>query len=152
MRQPPRIVRQQDGVRSDSLEHLSQMRHSAGPIADADDIEQLAADGQTCVLIFEDGEVMFCQRRRHVTVVVVNAEHREGPMWRVGQRGEQLGDRLDIGAVAISDVVAPEHDQVWGGGTQQLHRARDIVRRDRRAVVDIGNEADTEAIERVRQA
>ena len=62
---------------------------AAGPVADAHQVERLAADADLGPGVAQHGEADGAQRRRHVAVVVVIAEHGEDADGG-GERGQGL--------------------------------------------------------------
>ena len=90
------------------------------------------------------------QGGRHVTVVVVVAENGEDAMWRF-QRRQELGNGLDERPIAERHIVAPENDEVWLLGERKLHGMRHVGGRNGLAVVDVGEKAYTDPVERGRQ-
>ena len=91
------------------------------------------------------------QRRRHVPVVVVVAENREDAVRRV-QRRQQLGDRPDERAIA---EASRSRRRARSGRAferqRELHGRADVVGADQRAVMDVGEQRDAQAVERGRQ-
>ena len=74
------------------------------------------------------------------------AENREHAV-RGFERRQQLGDRLDERAVLSCDVVAAEYHEIRLLRVGQRHRSRDVFGGNERAVVDVGEERDAQAVE-----
>ena len=152
LREPSRIVSQEQRGRSGPLQHLHDVRHAPRPEADADDVDGFVADGDGRALILQHREAPPRQCRRHVSIVVVVAEDGERTVRRRRQRRQQLGDRLDERAIAVGDVVAAEHRQIGPRIGEKTDRARHMVGRHRVAVMNVGDEPDAQPVERGRQA
>ena len=101
-------------------------RDAPGPVADAGEVERLAADREARARVTQHGEAFRGQRRRHVAIVVVIAEHREHAVRR-RQRRERVGRRLHEPPVAPGDVVAAEHDEVGRFRHEQVARRASII-------------------------
>jgi hypothetical protein len=86
------------------------------------------------------------QRRRHVVIVVVVAEDAVHAVGR-RERCEAFCRPLDVLPVAPGDIVAAEHDEVWSFVHQPRHRLRHVLVRNPEAAMDVGEEADSEAVE-----
>ena len=86
------------------------------------------------------------ERRRHVPVIVVIAQDGKDAKRRV-QPGERLRTRPNVIPIAPCHVVATEHDQIRPLCFYQRNRAHDVASRHHFTVVEIGNEANTKAVE-----
>lgn len=150
--QAARVVRQQEGRFSGASQHTGDFVRTAGPEPDARDVEALAADGQRGALVAQYGEALGRERRRHLAVIVVIAQNGERAMGRLGERREALGHRADEAAIAVGDVIAAEYDEIRLGGGQAIDGVRDVGRRDGTAVMDVGKQADAQAVEGRRQS
>ena len=74
------------------------------------------------------------------------AEHREHAE-RSGQAGERLGRGLDEPVIAVGHVIPADDDDVGVVGHDEIDRSGDHLVRDRRAAMEVGEEADAEARE-----
>ena len=88
----------------------------------------------------------------HIAIVIVIAEHGERSLDGGRQRREQLRDRFDEPAIAVGHVIAAKDDEVGFRAREQRHRTAHVLGRHRRAVMNVGQEADAEAIHRRRQS
>ncbi len=131
--------------------HAGDIGRTTGPEADAGEIDPIAANLEASTRVAQHLNVLSRERRRHVAIVVVVAEDRVDAVRRV-QRRQQLRDGTDEGTIAECDVVAAEHDQIGRPGIYQLHRLDDVLARHQRAVMNVGEKADSNAVERRGQA
>ena len=100
-------------------------------------------------MILQDRDAFPRQRRRHLAIVVVVAENGEDAIRR-SQRREELGNRPHEVSIAIGHVVAAEDNEIRIRRQRQLDGARDILRGDDAAVVNVGEERDAQTVERGR--
>ena len=74
------------------------------------------------------------------------AENREDAVRR-GEWREQLRDGTNVVAVAPRDVVAAKHDEIRARRADEINCRADVIGGHHRAVVNVGDESDAQAVE-----
>jgi tyrosyl-tRNA synthetase len=144
--QSTRIVGEHDDRIARVAQYPGDLWRLARPEPDPGQLQARLADHDAGALISQHRESFSHQRRRHVAVVIVVAKNREHAV-RCRQRREQIGDRLYVGSIAPGHVVAAENDQIRPLGEKSLHGMHDVFGGHRRAVMNVGQQADAKSVE-----